>query len=77
MDEPTSNLDDLSKNLILNQLKCGLQGSTILYSAHRRSMIERADHIVVMCQGTAIAEGIHKQLLEQCGYYRKLIGSQD
>ena len=44
--------------------------------AHRLSTIKKADQIVVMQDGMIVELGSHDTMIEQKGYYYKLIQSQ-
>ncbi|WP_455039999.1 ABC transporter ATP-binding protein [Lancefieldella rimae] len=76
MDEPTANLDGISEKEFFDLLIQNFPCTTILYSAHRASMITRADWIIVIRDGRVVAEGSHNLLMEHCPYYRKLVTSQ-
>lgn len=76
MDEPTSDLDGLSEQKIINLLTAHKNKLTLCYTAHRLSTILKADWIVVIDHGKVLAQGQHKQLMENCAYYKTLITSQ-
>lgn len=82
MDEPTSSLDGITEETIAELLRKKFRDTTIIYSAHRLSLILEADWIVVIKDGNVLDEGPHKDLFNRCEYYRHLItaqanGSQD
>ncbi|WP_162176043.1 ABC transporter ATP-binding protein [Bifidobacterium bombi] len=76
MDEPTSSLDGLSEQKIIDLLTTHKNELTLCYTAHRLSTILKADWIVVIDHGKVLAEGEHKQLMKSCDYYKALITSQ-
>lgn len=67
MDEPTSSLDNISENFIMNQLK--MYDFTCIIVAHRLNTIKHFDRILVMNQGEIVEEGTHKELLDLKGHY--------
>ena len=74
LDEATSSLDVVTERVVehnLNQLPC-----TQIIIAHRLSTIRNADVILVIHEGQIMERGSHDQLLQQEGYYKKLIESQ-
>lgn len=75
MDEPTANLDGISEQDYFALFRRCFPNATILYSAHRESLIMSADWIVVIKDGTVLGEGEHDDLMENCAYYRELIGA--
>ncbi|WP_295729639.1 ATP-binding cassette domain-containing protein [uncultured Bifidobacterium sp.] len=76
MDEPTSNLDGLAEEEIAELIRNRFQDTTVVYSAHRLSLILEADWIVVIKNGVVLDKGKHSDLLDRCEYYRRLIEAQ-
>ena len=73
LDEATANLDPLSVQeiqLALNEL---LAGRTSLVIAHNLGIIQRADQIIVLEQGTVVESGSHAQLLASDGLYSRMV----
>lgn len=70
MDEPTSSLDNISENFIMNRLK--MYDFTCIIVAHRLNTIKHFDRILVMDQGEIVEEGTHKELLALKGYYHAI-----
>jgi ATP-binding cassette subfamily C protein/competence factor transporting protein len=70
LDEATSNLDVLTEKKILNSLY--QLDKTIIFIAHRLSVAERADEIIVIEQGQIIEKGSHRELLKAGGFYAGL-----
>ena len=74
LDEATSALDVVTERVVeenLRRLQC-----TQIIIAHRLSTIRNADVILVIDKGTIVERGSHEELLQQNGYYAKLIQSQ-
>lgn len=67
LDEPTVGIDPQSRNHILSSLKkLREMGTTIIYTTHYMEEVEEiSDRIVIMDNGTKIAEGSLKELLEK------------
>lgn len=70
MDEPTSSLDNISEKIVMENLFKST--STLIIAAHRLSMIQQFDKVIVMNQGKIVAIGTHEDLLQCCSYYQKL-----
>ena len=49
-----------------------MTNKTIVFVAHRLSIAQRTDRIIVMDQGKIVEEGSHKELLAHKGFYYKL-----
>lgn len=72
-DEATSNLDVLTEKKILNNIFA--LDKTVIFIAHRLSVAEKSDRIIVIDQGRIIEEGTHHDLIEQNGFYAQLYQS--
>lgn len=72
LDEATSALDTESERLVQQALENLMKNRTSLVIAHRLSTIKHADEIVVIDHGEIVERGLHQDLLEQKGIYRKL-----
>lgn len=79
-DEATSALDTISEEQI-QQTIFGLKNKNraIIIIAHRLSTIINSDLIYVLDKGKIIASGTHKNLIDNCEYYKELYAkySQD
>jgi ATP-binding cassette subfamily B protein len=72
LDEATSALDAESERLVQLALEGLMSQKTTIVIAHRLATVQRADRIVVMEQGTIVAEGTHAELVEGGGLYARL-----
>lgn len=70
LDEATSNLDILTEKEILEHLF--KLNKTIIFIAHRLSIAERSDKIVVLDKGKIVEVGTHQELANNYGFYSKL-----
>jgi len=71
-DEATSALDSESERLVQGAMQRLMQGRTTIVIAHRLSTIVGVDRIVVMEKGRIVEEGVHQELLDRQGAYRRL-----
>ncbi|MCL6593496.1 MAG: ATP-binding cassette domain-containing protein, partial [Alicyclobacillus sp.] len=69
LDDSLSAVDTATEARILDALRRLRQGRTTLLVAHRLSVVQHADWIVVLDRGTVVEQGTHAQLLQQGGLY--------
>lgn len=69
LDEATAYTDPENEAVIQNAVAKLIKGKTLIVIAHRLSTITDSDKIVVINQGSVEAEGIHSELLLNCGLY--------
>jgi len=72
LDEATSALDTESERLVQQALENLMKNRTSLVIAHRLSTIQHADEILVVDKGEIVERGIHEDLLQKKGIYKKL-----
>ena len=72
LDEFTSALDALTEDHAMKSIR--EKGTTCVIVAHRLSTIVDCDRIYVMDQGRIVQSGTHKELYQQEGLYRELVG---
>ncbi|HSU29429.1 MAG TPA: ABC transporter ATP-binding protein [Chitinophagaceae bacterium] len=77
LDEATSSLDTESERLVQDAINNMMQNRTSIVIAHRLSTIRHADEIIVLQKGKIVERGTHEQLMQQSGYYRKLVEMQE
>jgi ABC-type bacteriocin/lantibiotic exporter with double-glycine peptidase domain len=74
MDEGTSALDPILEERIDNSMRSF--GITSLIIAHRLSTIRDCEEIVVLEKGKVVERGNHEELVQNNGFYMKLINSE-
>lgn len=72
LDEATSSLDTEAEALVQKALENLMQGRTTFVIAHRLSTVAKADHIVVVINGSIAEQGTHESLLSNKGAYARL-----
>jgi subfamily B ATP-binding cassette protein MsbA len=77
LDEATSSLDTESERLVQDAIYKMMENRTSIVIAHRLSTIRHADEIIVLQKGKIVERGTHDQLIQQDGFYRKLVEMQE
>jgi subfamily B ATP-binding cassette protein MsbA len=72
LDEPTSQLDPASEELVFEALNRLMEGKTAIVIAHRLATVRRADVIFVVDHGEIVERGTHETLLAAGGLYAHL-----
>ena len=76
LDEATSALDAESERAVQAALERLMAGRTTIVIAHRLATVQKAERIVVMDGGRAVAEGTHQALMARGGLYARLAALQ-
>ncbi|AFH48814.1 Subfamily C ATP-binding cassette [Ignavibacterium album JCM 16511] len=76
-DEVTEHLDTITEKNILSMIKQLSRDRSILFISHRLNQMEMFDEVIVMSDGRIIEKSKHKDLIEQKGFYYKLLSSQN
>ncbi|GIT23451.1 MAG: ABC transporter ATP-binding protein/permease [Gammaproteobacteria bacterium] len=72
LDEATSALDAESERQVQMALEKLMQDRTSLIIAHRLATVKNVDRIIVMNAGTVIAQGTHRELMQNSELYANL-----
>lgn len=72
LDEATAFTAPENEDKIQQSIAALTRGKTLLVIAHRLSTIKHADNIVVLQNGSILAEGTQAQLLADCPLYRDM-----
>ncbi len=76
LDEALSSVDTENEAIIQQALDRLMTGRTTLILAHRLSSVIGADRILVLNDGAVVQSGHHRDLIQQDGPYRDLMGPQ-
>lgn len=81
LDEATASIDPENEAAIQKSLSSLTRGKTLLVIAHRLSTISDSDNIVVVKDGSVLAQGRQEQLLLGCPFYASMwqshLGTKD
>jgi ABC-type multidrug transport system fused ATPase/permease subunit len=75
--EPTSAVDAHTEALIAERLATARSGRTTVVCSTSPLVLDRADHVVFVESGTAVAEGTHRQLLADEPRYARTVVRED
>lgn len=76
LDEAVSNIDDYSKEIVLNAFDSIKEGKIIIVISHDLETIANSDNTYVLKDKKIIEEGTHDELIEENSLYRKLFIDQ-
>lgn len=76
-DEATSALDYESERVIQKNLKLIRQGRTVIFIAHRLSVMRECDDVLVIDKGKIVETGNHVSLMKKSGLYAHLYKQQE
>jgi ATP-binding cassette subfamily B protein len=72
LDEPTSSLDEITENTIINSINKITANKTLIIITHKLNIVKTMPRILVFEKGKIIEEGSHETLLQKNGLYKKL-----
>ncbi|XP_077453876.1 antigen peptide transporter 1 [Stigmatopora argus] len=72
LDNATSDLDSRNENQVYEAL-LKIENFSVLLISTKMSVVKKADHIVVLHEGTVQAEGRHDQLMETSQLYAQMV----
>jgi len=64
LDEPTSQMDNRTEQFIKTQLKDLRREETLILNTHKTGMLDVVDRVIVMEQGSVVADGPKKAVLQ-------------
>ncbi len=75
LDEATSNMDVYAKEEVLQGLDNMMEGRTTVFISHDADMIRRADHVIVLNNGSVCAQGTQEEVAASSGLYRCMMAA--
>lgn len=74
LDDATSAIDAANERAIVAALATARRGRTTILVSHRPATIASADRVLLIDDGTIVATGPHRELLESCPRYVEVLG---
>lgn len=71
LDNVLSAVDNKTERFLLDQIFNQLRSEATLIISHRATVLEKVDRVLLLEDGAIVAEGTHKELLEQSEFYRE------
>ena len=75
-DEAASNIDMESEEIIMEVIRKLAETKTVLLISHRLANVKKSDCIYVLKNGKIAEQGKHEELLNLCGFYKKMYDTQ-
>ncbi|MEY8749418.1 ABC transporter ATP-binding protein [Alkalicoccobacillus gibsonii] len=75
LDEPTSNLDVESKNLVLESIKSLTKNKTVIKVTHSLEEVKPGDDILFLENGSIICKGSHENITQGNERYREFVST--
>jgi ATP-binding cassette subfamily C protein CydCD len=72
LDEAAANLDAVTERNVLRSIHSLVEGRTSLVVSHRLVGMETMDEILVLDRGRVVERGLHAELIEARGLYRRM-----
>jgi ATP-binding cassette subfamily C protein CydC len=72
LDEPSSHLDAITEQKIIERILDACKDRTLIWVTHRLTGLEKMDEILVLSSGHIVENGKHQQLLQQEGLYARM-----
>ncbi len=73
LDEPTSSVDTVTDNTIMESVSQLMNEKTTIVIAHRLSTLQRTNRVVFLKEGTIKAQGTHHELMQTSKDYREFV----
>ena len=72
LDEATANLDGVTEREVTQTLNAISAGKTLITITHRLKAMEQYDRILVLEKGKIVEQGVHGELMQGNGLYRRM-----